>query len=201
MKKKVVEVDRHSVGAPSWRELREAAIAAGQVDLEEVIRAKSMRGPTVGSAVHVGREEIVNPVPVAPPVGFRRQPSMVDIVRDMVRSERLRQEVQAAGMETFEEADDFDVGDDFDPSSPYEVDFDPVPASELRRRRDVADLEAARLANQDSELEGSQGRPEAVAKPAKPLDGPEAPVGSDQPATPSRASQAPSKAPKGPPKS
>lgn len=43
----------------------------------------------------------------------------------MVVSEKLRMEALAAGQETFEEADDFDVDDDFDPTSPYEVNFDP----------------------------------------------------------------------------
>jgi len=66
-----------------------------------------------------------DPRSVSPPVGYRKQPSMVDVVRDMVRSEKLRQEAEAAGADTFEEADDFDVGDDYDPRSPYELCFDP----------------------------------------------------------------------------
>lgn len=72
--------------------------------------------------------ECPNPVPVAPPVGFVKQPSMVEHVRAMVRSELLRREVVAAGVESFEEADDFDIGDDpIDPSTPYEEVFDPTP--------------------------------------------------------------------------
>lgn len=57
----------------------------------------------------------------------------------MVRSERLAAEAAAAGYESFEEADDFEVGDDFDPSSPYETDFDPTPVAELRRRQQEAE--------------------------------------------------------------
>lgn len=71
--------------------------------------------------------EIVSSVPVAPPIGYKKTPSLAEQIRLMVRSERMRQAALEAGAETFEEADDFDVGDDFDPSSPYEETFDPIP--------------------------------------------------------------------------
>lgn len=71
--------------------------------------------------------EIPDPTPMAPPVGYKKQPSMVDHIRSMVRSELLRQSVAAEGLETFEEAEDFDVGDDYDPTTPYEAVFDPPP--------------------------------------------------------------------------
>lgn len=74
--------------------------------------------------------ELPDPTPIAPPVGFRRQPSLAEQIRAMVRSERLRQEAEAQGFETFEEADDFEVGDDYDPTSPYEEVFDPHPNPE-----------------------------------------------------------------------
>lgn len=66
-----------------------------------------------------------DPTPVAPPVGHNRQPSLAEQIRSMVVSERLKQEAAAAGAETFEEADDFEVGDDYDPTSPYEEVFEP----------------------------------------------------------------------------
>lgn len=71
--------------------------------------------------------EIVSPLPMAPPVGYKKSPTLAEQIRAMIISEKLRQEAEAAGFETFEEADDFDVGDDFDPTSPYEGDFDPLP--------------------------------------------------------------------------
>lgn len=70
------------------------------------------------------RHEIVSAIPVAPPVGYKKQPSMVDHIRGLVRSEHLRWAAEAGGAETFEEADDFDIGDDLDPTSPYESTFD-----------------------------------------------------------------------------
>lgn len=70
-------------------------------------------------------EEHPDPTPMAPPIGYKRQPSLFDQVRDMVRNAQLQNDLAAQGVETMEEADDFDVGDDYDPRSPFEVDFDP----------------------------------------------------------------------------
>lgn len=71
----------------------------------------------------------MDPTPIAPPVGYKKQPSMFDNIREMIHKERLQQEIDSAGYETMEEADDFDVGDpeDFHPETPYERHFDPVP--------------------------------------------------------------------------
>lgn len=53
-----------------------------------------------------------------------RPPSEIERIRALIRSERLAAEAAAAGAETWEEADDFDIGDDFDPESPYEEVFE-----------------------------------------------------------------------------
>lgn len=65
-----------------------------------------------------------DPTPIAPPVGYQRSPTIAEQIRTMVRSEHVRQAADAAGMDTFEEADDFDVGDDYDPRSPWEEQFE-----------------------------------------------------------------------------
>lgn len=89
----------------------------------EILDHKGRRLTAAGS-------EIPDPTPIAPPVGYKKQPSMVEIVRDMVRSERLRQEAEAGGFGSFEEEDDFDVGDDLDPHSQWENEFEPeIPLS------------------------------------------------------------------------
>ena len=72
--------------------------------------------------------EIMDDRPLQPPIGYHRQPSLSDQIRQMVRSEALAREAEQSGLETFEEADDFDIGDDYDPRSPYEDDFDPQEA-------------------------------------------------------------------------
>lgn len=111
---------------------------------------------------------------IAPPVGFNPQPSLAETIRNMVRSERLRQELEGQDMETFEEADDFDVGDDYDPTTPYENDFDP----DYREVKDV--VERSRLsatqepdqADQDADSGPAKknrvGSADTVTEPAKP---------------------------------
>lgn len=70
-------------------------------------------------------QELPDPTPMAPPVGFKRQKPLHELIREMVRSEHLAQAAAAAGAETFEESDDFDVDDDsYDPSTPYEMTFE-----------------------------------------------------------------------------
>lgn len=107
----------------------------GQVwDLEELLALKRQ-----GKSLDEHGRERLSSTPVAPPIGYNRQPSLWETIRNMVRSERLAEEVRLAGAETFDEADDFDVGDDFDPSSPYEMDFDLASPAELRERRKKAE--------------------------------------------------------------
>jgi len=65
--------------------------------------------------------EILDQTPVARTVGFERPPSMQELIQRYVRTELSRQASQA-GEESFEEADDFDVDDDPELKSPYEVD-------------------------------------------------------------------------------
>lgn len=87
--------------------------------------------------------ELPDPVPMAPPVGYKKVPSMVDTIRDMIRSEKLRQYALEQGAETFDEADDLDIDDpdDFEPYSEHEVD-DLTPISELRARKSASEQPA-----------------------------------------------------------
>lgn len=67
--------------------------------------------------------EILDPKPMALPVGLNRPPTLNERIKQLIRGEISRR-AEAQGEETFEEADDFEVGDDFDPKSPYEQNFD-----------------------------------------------------------------------------
>jgi hypothetical protein len=59
-------------------------------------------------------------VPYEPTVDIR-PPSLTERVKEMVRSELFESMAEAAGHETFEDADDFDLeGEDFGEASPYE---------------------------------------------------------------------------------
>lgn len=96
---------------------------------------------------------IPDSTPLAPPIGFRNEPSMVEIIRDMVASERVRQDAENAGMETLEEADDFDVGDDAaELQSGYENELDP-PMTEI--------IEAGRQALEEKERLKAENNPPA----------------------------------------
>lgn len=99
-----------------------------QIELEDYISKLKTRG------LDETGKTVPDPTPIAPPIGYKKQPSMVEIVRDMVRSERLAQEARASDHETFEEADDFDVGDDNaqELRSGWENDHDP-PIQEMTK--------------------------------------------------------------------
>lgn len=81
--------------------------------------------------------EIGDPVPMSPPVGYTPELSMIEIVRQQIRGEHLRLAALNSEMETFEEADDFEVseGDEIDIISPWEEQFDPVESAVRSRLR------------------------------------------------------------------
>lgn len=93
----------------------------------------------------LGRE-IPDPRPVQPPVGYKKQPSMFELIREATAREVA---LYAANREpeSFEDSEDFDIGDDIDPSSPWENDFDP-PFSEVRRAIEEHRAETARKASE-----------------------------------------------------
>jgi len=115
--------------------------------------------------------EMPDPTPIAPPVNLQTSFNMTDHLRRLIRSEQLAREAYAAGQETFEEADDFDVGDDPDlyNLSGYENEFEPPAAQTL-------DMSAKQGAA-DGSPEGAKQEPPA-APPAEPLS--PAPQGAPQ---------------------
>lgn len=85
-------------------------------------------------------QEVLNPTPLAIPFGFQRPPTLQEQIRRLMRYEyEFMKQATGDDIETPEEADDFDVGDDFeiDPVSGHEY-FDPeldprvVPQETLR---------------------------------------------------------------------
>lgn len=116
---------------------------------------------------------IPDPTPMAPPLGYIRQPSLTERIRDMVRSEHLRVAAESAGADTFDEADDFEVGEDYDPSSPYEEVFEPAPVNESTGvpsspgGEEGKGLEGASEAGKPSPAkEGGPAAPPAVVPPS-----------------------------------
>lgn len=99
-----------------------------------------------------------DPTPIAPPIGYRPSDPLHKKIRQMIISEKLAMEARENNLETLDEADDFDVGDDYDPSSPYEEHFDPIGFDPGAARRAVEEHEQARNA--------PRGSAEPVATPA-----------------------------------
>lgn len=81
-----------------------------------------------------GREVLDN-TPVTLPVRFLRGENIADRVRSLVEKE-LSRRAEHAGYETIDDANDFDVGDDYDPRSEHEV--DEFAEAEYQRERDSA---------------------------------------------------------------
>lgn len=64
--------------------------------------------------------ELPDPTPVEVPLAFSRPPTIQEMIKQYIRRE-LSNQAQDQGAETFEEADDFDVDEDSDPLSLYEI--------------------------------------------------------------------------------
>lgn len=129
-----------------------------QMHEEKITRVKTNRGYLTAD----GRE-IPNGTPMAPPIGYRPPDPLHLKIRQMIISEKLAREAAEAGMETFEEADDFDTGeDDLDPTSPYEEQFDPAGYDPGAARRFVE--EQARAARQAQEAHQARNAPRGSAE-------------------------------------
>lgn len=69
--------------------------------------------------------ELLDSKPMQPPVGYKRQPSLAEQIREQVRLAKLELQYEVA--ETEDEADDFDIPDDpIEPNSPWENDTIPT---------------------------------------------------------------------------
>lgn len=102
---------------------RETGEFEEQLDLEGAISASwDPDDPGIGKAFLTkdGRE-IFNPVPMAPPVGYQQQDTMMQIMERMIKKHLIGLE-DTAIQESQEESEDFgDVEDESHPFSPYEV--------------------------------------------------------------------------------
>lgn len=65
--------------------------------------------------------EVLDPTPVSMPVGFKRPMSIQEQIRILVKTE-LSRKAHEEGNETFDEADDFVIGDEPELRSRYELD-------------------------------------------------------------------------------
>lgn len=68
----------------------------------------------------VDGRELPDQTPVDAPLNWKRPPTLAETIRAHIRAQ-LSQAASDNGGETFEEADDFDTGDDDEPMSPAEM--------------------------------------------------------------------------------
>lgn len=160
------------------------------------MKQKFRLDPETGEFVEVMTPEgaeIPDPVPMAPPVGFRRQVPLHERIRAMVQHEYERA-AASREVETPEEADDFVIEDEDDArhgerfavlpgyEDQWEESYNP-PAdfSEMRKRLVAAGWTPPKEGQQVSAVQPAPGE-----APAKPVDAPQAASQSPPPA-PSRA--------------
>jgi hypothetical protein len=113
-----------------------------------------------------GREQL-DPVPLSVPGPGDAPLSIQDQIKQALRSERLREAYDSKGLETFEEADDFDIEDEEDwrPFAPWEEDFE----TELERVRPDDDGSKAQETPRDEQSMPEAGS--AVEDKARPAPG------------------------------
>lgn len=116
--------------------------------------------------------EVPDPRPLQIPAGFKRPETLAETVQRLVRGQLSRQ-AQEQGFETFEESEDFDIGDEIDMSTPYETFFDPVlgkeitPADFERFREHYRSEYLKRQAEQDAAVDRSAAIQEAIQRGRK----------------------------------
>lgn len=109
--------------------------------------------------------ELLDPVPMQPPVNYTRPPSLIETVREQIRAHhRLAADAE---LDSEEEADDFEMDDDAnDPRSRYENDFEPS-LKAIRENR-------AQIDAYMEELAAVEMRPPAGGPPASLPSAPQA---------------------------
>jgi len=118
--------------------------------------------------------EILSDKPMAIPVGFRRPPTLAEQVARLVRTERFKESLEHEDLETFEEADDFDIPDDpLDPTTPYEADYDHAAISAMDKGIVSAPTASKTLAQVDEEIKAQKASNKSKASP-EPKNDPQA---------------------------
>jgi len=107
--------------------------------------------------------EIGDPTPMQPPLGYKRTPTLSEQIAQQVRIQTLKNLEDSFEPETDEEADDFEVGDDYEPLSKYENDH--VPTLKVLKERAKAIQEAIRKKNTEQAIENYK---KSIKKPATP---------------------------------
>lgn len=116
-------------------------------------------------------QPLLDSVPLAPPVGYRRQPSIAEQVRQAVQAERRRELEQVT--ESLEQADDFEIPDDpADPGSRWENDREPsIKELIAAGRKRLAELEAEDAKKKAAGGAGAGDSPAPAGRPGAHAEG------------------------------
>lgn len=109
--------------------------------------------------------EITDPTPMQPPLGYKKSLSLSEQIAQQVRIAQLKILEDSALQESEDEADDFDVGDDFEPLSQHENENMPTLAN-LKKK--AAEINAA-IEKRKLEVAISQHK-EKIAKTKAKMD-------------------------------
>lgn len=116
--------------------------------------------------------EIVDPTPMQPPLGYKRSLSLSEQIAQQVRIAHLKILEDSAVSETEEEADDFEIGDDYEPLSKYENDHMPTlgnlkkKAAEINAAIEKRKLELAINAHKEK-IAKTEAKTKPPAEPAE----------------------------------
>lgn len=133
-----------------------------EVLLDKMDKADWTDDPGTGKAVLTpGGAEIVSPIPVAPPIGYVSEPSMMDRLSQMLNARLLQLAEGDVLDESEDEANDFDVPDpeDFHPRSVYEIQLIEEAPALPRRESVVVDEKGSEVSAGGSIANGDVSRP------------------------------------------
>jgi len=115
--------------------------------------------------------EVLDPQPMQPPLGYKKQLSLTEQIRQQVRLHALSLEDNDI-TETDEEADDFEIGEDYEPLSKHENDH--IPTVKELKQKAAAINKKIREANNKAAIAEHEKKVKAMA-PAKPAPQPDLP--------------------------
>lgn len=119
---------------------------------------------------YYGRE-VNNPKVLAPPVGFVKQPSIMERIAEQRSLQALARHEEWRDLdETFEEGDDFEVEDDIlDPTTPWEFAGDAQARAEILATVDADIRNFLETRSQSNVAPGAAPSPDKGARPGGPL--------------------------------
>lgn len=115
------------------------------------------------STINPDGREVLDPTPVEIPLGYQRPATLQEQIARLMAAEDFKRAMRARGQETFEEANDFEVGDDYDPKSPWEEEFHGQFEHEVNMER--------KLAEKERKAKEAPGTKEPKKAPQKPVKG------------------------------